>query len=157
MMGSFHEPWSTPLRIIFRIARFQNAKCNKLQPNEIIFRFSLLLIFEAIWLFQEMQEEEKARKKTRTAFKEISLEKPSARRRRRETKRDFLTKFKILFIPRKKYPHKSSCDLLKKIKCSALEGGKMLEERRETSDGFKEVFFILLVHSRQSLSFALLF
>lgn len=40
-------------------------------------------------------------------------------------------KFKKYFLyPEKKYPHKSSCDLLLKIKATALEGGKMLEERK---------------------------
>lgn len=52
----------------------------------------------------------------------------------------------MLLYPEKKYPHKSSCDLLKEIKASS----------RGTSDVFKEVFLSVLF-SRQDKVFHLHF
>lgn len=139
-------------------------KCNKLQPNEII-RILFLFAFN-FWGHSASSAAQKtakssAHKTTRNSLQRDFIRKTVNRRQRRaektKSRETFLQNSKYSFYTqKKKYPHKSSCDLLKKIKASALEGGKMLvEERSGTSDGFREVSarFLPFRRSRQTKSF----
>lgn len=76
-------------------------KCNKLQPNEIIFCFVSLLTPVVSYFFEAiccLKKKDKKKELIKARFKEISLENPSTRQRETKTKRK---KIQATFLQKK--------------------------------------------------------